>query len=284
MVEASYGSCTCGKVRRGVLDGLVLGLVDAESHALDAEEVAARPGLLQGVDPRIKLVALVALILGATATQSLLVLAMLFAGAVALAVASMVGIRRLSRQVWLGVLLFSGTIVVPAIVLVPGTPIAHVPVIGWAITLQGVRSAAFVIGRSETAATLALLLVLTTPWPHVLKALSSLGVPTAAVAILGMTYRYVFVLIQAATQMMEARRSRVMAPPDARERRRMLMTMIGMLLAKTLALGSEVHTAMIARGYRGEVRLLDDFRTRPADWLLLFGALAVPAVIMGLGT
>jgi cobalt/nickel transport system permease protein len=260
---------------------LVLGLIGAENHALEAEKTSALPGLLQGFDPRIKVVALLSLIIGAVSTQRLVVLAVMFALATGLAVLSHIRIIRLFRQVWLGVLLFSGVIVLPAIFIVPGEAIAHVPLVGWPITLQGLRSAAFVIGRAETAATLSLLLVLTTPWPHVLKALRSLGVPAAIVAILGMTYRYIFVLMQSALQMAEARQSRLMAPLDGRARRRLMMTMIGMLLSKTLVLGTEVHAAMIARGYRGEVRLLDDFRTRPSDWVFLLAALGVAAVIIG---
>jgi cobalt/nickel transport system permease protein len=37
---------------------------------------------------------------------------------------------------------------------------------------------------------------------------------------------------------------------------------------------------MIARGYRGEIRLLHEFRTKPTDWLFLAAALAVPALLL----
>jgi cobalt/nickel transport system permease protein len=282
MEDPAYGVCTCGvKKRRGLLETLVFGLFGAENHSLEAEKTSALPGLLQSVDPRIKVVALLALIIAAVSTQRLMILALLFALATGLGVASKIRIVRLFRQVWLGVLVFSGIIVLPAIFIVPGETIAHLPVLGWPITLQGLRSAAFVIGRAETAATLSLLIVLTTPWPHVLKALGSLGVPAAVVAVLGMTYRYIFVLTQSALQMAEARQSRLIAPLDGPARRRLLMTMIGTLLAKTLALGGEVHLAMIARGYRGEVRLIDDFRTRLPDWAFLAAALAIAAIIVG---
>lgn len=282
MEDPAYGVCACGgKKRRGLLESLVFGLIGAEHHSLEAEQTSALPGLLQGLDPRIKVVALLSLIIGAVSTQRLVVLAMMFALATGLAVMSQIRIIRLFRQVWLGVLLFSVAIVLPAIFIVPGEAVAHLPVVHWPITLQGVRSATFVIGRAETAATLSLLLVLTTPWPHVLKALSSLGVPAAVIAVLGMTYRYIFVLTQSALRMAEARQSRLMAPLDGRARRRLTMTMIGMLLSKTLVLGTEVHAAMIARGYRGKVRLLDDFRTKPADWVFLLAALGVSATIIG---
>ena len=150
----------------------------------------------------------------------------------------------------------------------------------WAVTLQGLRSAVFLVGRAETAATFTLLLILSTPWPHILKALRSLGVPVAAVAILGMTHRYIFVLLQSAIQMFEARRSRIVGPMSARERRRFIGAAAGGLLARSFQIASEVHLAMVSRGYRGEVRLLDDFRTRPLDWMVLLGGMAIPVLVL----
>ena len=260
---------------------LLRGLLDAMDHAIDAERLAARTGLLQSLDPRIKTLGLLSLVLTAVFVNSLVALAGLFVFATALALASRIRLRRLAGQVWIGVLLFTGVLAVPAIVLVPGDTVAVVPWLDWTITRQGLRGAAFLIGRAETAATFALLVILTTPWPHVLKALRCLGVPVVLVAILGMTHRYIFVLLETGIQLFEAKRSRVMGPLPGPERRRMAMSSIVVLLERSLALAAEVHLAMIARGYRGEVRLLDDFRTRAWDWIALVGLLTVAAVAIG---
>ena len=99
--------------------------------------------------------------------KSLAVLTGLFLVAVALALPSQVTLSRLARQIWLKVLAFTILIALPAIFLVPGTVVARLPVLLWPVTLQGVRSAIFLLGRAETAATFALLLILCTPWPHV---------------------------------------------------------------------------------------------------------------------
>lgn len=262
--------------------GLFHSLDEVERHALDAERTTERPGLLQDLDPRIKVIGLLALIIAATSTHSLLTLSALFVLAVLMALLSSVSPLRLARQVWLGVLLFTGAIAVPSLFLVPGETIARLPFLGWEISAQGVRSAAFLLGRAETSATFAALLVLTTPWPHVLKALSSLGVPDAIVAVLGMTYRYIFVLLRTAGEIMEARRSRIMSRMNRSARRHLLITTLGALLGKSLVLAQDIHTAMIARGYRGQVRLLHDFRTRGRDWLFLAATLLVPASIYGL--
>jgi cobalt/nickel transport system permease protein len=279
MSEQSFVACRHGP-RRGFVERLADDLMAAVGHALDAESVSARRGLLQGLDPRCKLVALLSLILCVVLAKSLTLLAALFVLAVMLGALSGITPARLARQVWLGVLLFTGAIAIPAIVIVPGTPVWQLPWLHWTVTLQGLRSAAFLVGRAETAATFALLLVLSTPWMHVLKAMRALGVPVVVVAILGMTHRYIFVFLQTALQMFEARRSRIVAPLAGAQRRRMVMAAVGVLLAKTFQLSADVHLAMVSRGYRGEVHLLDDFRARNRDRLALLFALALPAAIL----
>lgn len=264
----------------GFLETVALGLMAAMDHALDAEAMAARPGLLQALDPRAKLAGLLALIVATVLVSSLLGLAALFVLAVCIALGSRISVIRLSKQVWIGVLLFTGVIALPALVLVAGRPVLTLPGVGWTVTEPGLRSAAFLVGRAETAATFALLLVLSTPWPHVLKAMRALGMPVVVVAILGMTHRYIFVLLQAAIHMFEARRSRVVGPMNGRERRRLVGGTAGALLGRTFHLATEVHLAMVSRGYRGEVRLIDDFMTRARDWAALAAALAVPVLVL----
>ncbi|MFO1057646.1 MAG: cobalt ECF transporter T component CbiQ [Dongiaceae bacterium] len=268
----------------GFADTLLHGLLAALDHALESERTAAMPGLLQRLDPRVKLAGLLALILAVVSVRSLAVLAGLFLLATGLALASRISPALLARRLWLGVLLFTGLLALPAILLVPGEPVLHVPLLGWTATRQGLVSAGFLVGRAETAATLALLAILSTPWPHLLKALRGLGLPVVVVAILGMTHRYIFVLLSTAAQMFEARTSRLMGPLPGRERRRIAAGAAGTLLLLSLQLAGEVHLAMVARGYRGEIRLLDEFRTRPGDWVALVAFLAVAVLAVWLGS
>jgi energy-coupling factor transporter transmembrane protein EcfT len=57
----------------------------------------------------------------------------------------------------------------------------------------------------------------------------------------------------------------------------------GVLLSRTFQLSGDVYLAMQARGFRGEVHLLDDFAMKRLDWLALagFAALAAAAVWAG---
>ena len=269
-----------GRHGGSVLDRLADGMAHALAHALDADDFARRDGFLQRLDPRVKLGIFVGFIVTAVMVKSLAVLAGVFLVAVALALASGIALARLVRQVWIGVLAFTGLIALPAIFLVPGDVVFTLPFAGWPVTLQGVRSAAFLIGRSETTATYALLLILSTPWSHLLKAMRFYRLPVVLVAILGMTTRYIFVALHTASQMFEARRSRMVGRLSPRDRRRLATATAGALFGKALDMSSEVHLAMISRGYRGEPRLIDDFRFTALDWAAAGGFLVISSLAL----
>jgi energy-coupling factor transporter transmembrane protein EcfT len=100
------------------------------------------------------------------------------------------------------------------------------------------------------------------------------------VTILGMTFRYIFVILQTAWDMMESRRSRAVGKLEASERRRIAAASAGVLLSRSLQLSNEVHLAMQSRGFRGEVYVLDDFRARLSDWLWLFAFATTAAAVV----
>jgi cobalt ECF transporter T component CbiQ len=258
-------------------------LVNAMERALYAEELAKGNGLLQRLDPRIKVVGLPALVVASAMAHKLWVIGALFAIAVAVALMSRVSLGNLARRVWLAIFLFTGVIALPAPFIIPGREIWRLPGVGWPVTAQGLASACYLMARVETAATLSVLLILCTPWNHVLKALRVLRVPVVFVVILGMTYRYILLLLQSAHDMFESRRSRMVGRLEGAERRRVAASSAGVLMSKSLQLSGDVYSAMLSRGFRGEVFVLDDFRTSALDWLMLavFGVLAVGGFYFG---
>ena len=280
-------SCAClrgsGRKRAPFIERTVAGLLEVIEQSATADTLARADGLLQKLDPRVKILGTLLLIVAATASRFLWIVAAIFFIAVALAIFSKVPLRLLASRVWLGVLLFTGVIALPSVVLTPGKTAATLPLVHLAVTQQGLRSAAFLISRAETAATLALLLVLCTPWPHVLRALRVLRVPVVFVTILGMAHRYVFLLLRLAGDLLEARRARDIGPMNGAMRRRVATASAGVLLEKSLALSGDVFSAMQSRGFTGEVFLLDDFSLRAADWwaLAAFALIGGSALWMG---
>ncbi|MFY9728196.1 MAG: cobalt ECF transporter T component CbiQ [Bryobacteraceae bacterium] len=269
--------------RRGFLGRTIESLYQAMERALDAEHSAASGGLLQRLDARVKVSGLFALILAAALARRLWVIAAVFALAVLLAALSRISIRLLASRVWIPALVFTGAIAAPALFLTPGDALYRVPGLNWMVTAQGLTTADYLLLRVETAATLALLLVVTTPWMHVLKALRVFRVPVVLVAILGMTSRYILLLLETAHEMFQSRKSRSVGALHGAERRQMAVASAGVLLSRTFQLSGDVYLAMQARGFRGEIYLPDDFTLKRLDWLALagFAALAAAAVWAG---
>jgi cobalt/nickel transport system permease protein len=271
------------RTRSNFLEKAIDGLLSSMRDAFVAEELARSPGLLQSIDPRAKLLGLVALVLASVFIHRLTVLFALFAAGVLIAGLSRISPAFLLKRIWLPVLAFTGLVAAPALFTVPGEPIGHLPALRWAVSFSGLMSAVILVVRAETASTFSLLLVLCTPWNQLLRALRFCKVPVTAVVILQMTHRYVFLLVETAGQMLEARRARLVGYLGRGEQHHILAASAGVLLDKTLHLGRDVHSAMQARGYRGEVFLLDDPELCLRDRAFLAGFVSLAGLLCWLG-
>ena len=268
-------------MKAGFLESTTIGFARAFTHAMQAEETARRRGLMQLLDPRVRLIGVLALVIAVVVSRRIEVVAALFGLAIVLALSSRVSLFTLATRVWLVVFAFTGTIAIPALFTTPGRVVLAQG--NLAITEQGLRTAALLVLRVETAVTLTTLLILCTPWNHVLKALRALHLPKEAIAMLAMTYRYVFLLVDTAAQMFESRRSRTVGVLEGPEQRQMAARTAGVLLSKSVALSNDVYLSMQSRGFRGDVHLLSEFCMRMWDYLglLLFLSVAALAVWAG---
>ena len=259
------------------------GFTRALARALVSEELSARPGLLQSLDPRVRLLGIFLLVLAVVFSYRLAVIGLLFLFAVLLAIASHVSLTVLLKRVWLVVLGFTGLIAIPALFITPGALILSLPPLHLAISAQGLRSACVLILRVETAVTLTTVLVLCTPWSHILKSLRWLRLPAEVVTMVATTHRYVFLLIETANQMFESRKSRTVGAWTGAEKRQMTTRTAGVLLGKSIELSHEVYLAMLSRGFDGEVQVMTDFKMILWDYVALsfFMIAAGAAVWMG---
>jgi cobalt/nickel transport system permease protein len=268
-------------MKKSFIERTLNALLVASRYAANAEQLAIGRGALQTVDARVKVAGLFGLIVAVAASRRLEVIGGVFIIALTLAIASRIRIAKIAQWVWTPVLLFTGAIALPALFLVPGPPAFDF--VGLTISHSGLRSAAFLISRAETASTLSALLALTTPWPSVLKALRTFKCPVVLVAILGMTYRYIFVILKIAYDTFEARKSRTVGSLPPRESRRLATATAGVVMTRSIQLSHDVHLAMQSRGFRGEIHILRDFHASGIDWCWLSGFAALIAAGMWLG-
>jgi energy-coupling factor transporter transmembrane protein EcfT len=109
-----------------------------------------------------------------------------------------------------------------------------------------------------------------------------LHVPDVLILTLGMTYRYIHLLLHLANDMFLSRKSRILRRLAGTEERRLMAATSGILLGKSLQLSSEVYLAMESRGFRGYPHTIDRFQMRWFDWAAgLVAALVTLLAIVG---
>ena len=265
-----------------ILEHTLHGISETLERALFAEEISTRPGLFQALDPRVKIVSVLGLLLSVSLSRSLFVIVGIYLLTVIFGLASAIPAGFFIKRVWLALPFFTGMIILPALFITPGPALLQLP-LGLVITRTGVTTSLFLLLRVSTSVSLTLLLILTTPWNTVLSALTVLRVPDVFILILGMTYRYIYLLLHTANDMFLSRKSRVVGHLDGAEDRRMMAAISGTLLSKSLNLSSEVYLAMQSRGFRGTMVTLKPFKMQVHDWLWLtvFFVLASLAVFLG---
>lgn len=250
------------------------------SAAFFSEECAKKQGLLQGLDPRIKITCLTGFIISLTFIHSISLLITWHIFAIILAFCSRINLRFFLTRVWIFIPLFTAIIALPALfnIFVPGEPLFILkqfpePLsIGplqlpdqISITRQGTLSASLLILRVSTSISFIVLLMLTTKWFHLLKALSFFRIPTGFVLILTITYRYIHLLLKAMEEMHQVFLSRILKRPSWRSNLNFTVSGIYAILKRSLHTGENVFAAMRSKGFSGNIKQLESLRLSWSD-------------------
>jgi len=290
LLQGELALCPCGcigKRKKGsYLERTLNGGAGLLRQVMFSDDVASQRGLLQRLDPRVKFVAMIVLLVAAGLARNIPTLLAMYAFTLVLAATSALPIGFFVKRVWLFVPIFTGIVVLPATLSVVTN--GHVVLTLWhwhghaeGFTSQGLVSAALVISRVAVSISLVVLLTLTTPWARLLAALRSVGVPKIFILIIGMAYRYIFLLLNAVTDMYESRKSRTIgATTHDKSARAFLSASGGALFGKAHQLSEEVHQAMTARGYRGDAKTLHRFELTRLDVLAAVCCAVLAAAVL----
>ena len=268
--------------KHNVLEHVIRDISSALERSIFAEKISARPGLLQSLDARVKFVCTMALLIAVNLSHNLIVIAAVYLVVLALACSSRIPAVDFILRVWLFLPFFTGVLIIPALFLAPGPPLASLP-LGLVVTRTGMTTGLFLLLRVSTSVSLTLLLVLTTPWNTVLRALHIMRVPDVFILTLGMTYRYIYLLLRIANDMFLSRKSRVVGRLSGVEQRHIMASAGTTLLSRSLNMSSEVYLAMKSRGFHGHVVTLNLFKMHKREWIWggLLRSLRVAALILG---
>lgn len=246
------------------------------------EETARRPGLLQRIDPRARLLAVLLFLVSvsfARSIGSLLVHALLPVSAIFLA---RIRPREFLGAGFLFALLFSlfmaapavlnlfheGTVLYPLLRLEDGFslgPFRLPEVIG--ITREGLLTAATFLLRVLSSVSAVLCLTLSTRWVDLLRSLRFLRLPPLFLQVVGMTVRYTYALFRHSEETHLGRKSRTVVRSSLSARQAWVGSRLARSWERSLHLMEEIHAAMAARGFRGEARFPGGSWFGPAEWM-----------------
>lgn len=265
-------------VGRNHLDKTLREISSFFSRSLFREETARRNGLLQRVDPRARLAALLIYLASVSLAGS--IPALLFHAALpplALAL-SRIRPREFLGAGFLVALLFSalmaapstlnlfsgGTVVYP--LLATGGersigPYSVPEVVG--ITRQGLLTAATFLLRVLSSTAAVLWLTLSTRWIDLLRALRFLRLPPVFLQVTGMTVRYIHAFLRQSEEIHLGKKSRTICRARIAADQAWAGSRIARSWEKSLHLMEEVAAAMTARGFTGKAKF------PPSPW---FGA------------
>ncbi len=280
---------TASARRKSFVSKTLAGIFGFFEETVTSEGFAQRKGFLQSFDPRIKLISIIAIVVGLSMTADLRILAAAYVFTLIFAFASRIGVWYFIKRVWLFIPVFAGVIALPMIfnVFFPGDalvtlfslgPGAHIGPFSLpadvTITRQGITGAVIFTLRVAACVSAAVLLFLTTPRDALFKSLRSVGVPRVYVLTMDMCYRYIFLFMDLVKDFYTAKRSRSIRNMPLGEEQKWVGGRIAYTMIKSLDMGEKVHHAMVSRGFNGDVRIMHDFKVRARD----YAALAVSLV------
>ena len=265
----------------------LLEISSAIEQSVFQTDLASKKGMLQAMDPRAKVLSIIMLLLFSALSRDPLPLLAVYLLTVMLALSSRVPLMLFIKRVWIFVPFFTGLVALPSVFnfITPGESVftlatfAHPAALGpfvmpdtICITRQGLQGAGMLMLRVAVSVSLAVLLVLTTRWMDLLHALSVLKVPRTVILVLAMTYRYIHLFLRSLEGMLLARKSRQLSLSAGREERGWISSRLGVLAGKSYHLSTEVHLAMMSRGWTGPHRGLYRFRFTARDAVITAAA------------
>lgn len=301
-ISDSIAPCPCCKIggsKKAFFEKTILGITSFFKDGIFSEAYAKKDGLLQRIDPRVKIISMALILIAISFLRHLSLIVALYILVLMLVASSKIPLRFFLLRVWLFVPFFSGIIAIPALfnIFVPGEPLLTIMKFSgeWSlgplkipasisITKQGVLTVSLFIMRVATSVSFVVLLVLTTRWAHLLKALSVLRIPQMFTFTISMTYRYIHLLLKLIEDIHTAKKSRFIKKTSVSAAQRWVTSQMGVVLKRSLKMSEDVYSAMISRGVKNEVRVLDTFRIKKLDYLWTGFSLLLIFIIMGLNS
>jgi len=270
-----------GRARISFVEKGINHLVGVIKRGYIPSETLSKNGLFQKIDPRIKILFLIFFILIVSLKKDLLSELYVSIFVFILVLLSRLKVVTFYRRVLLFGFIFGFLIALPSafnfvtrgeVILRVATLsrsydfwIYHVPAtIG--ITKEGVLGVGMLTMRVINSLSVSFLVLYTTPFPQMVKALKILKVPDTFLIIISLCYKYIFIFAKTIEDMYLAKRAKILKGDDNRKAREWTVGRLALIFRKTQLRCEEVFRAMLGRGFSDSIKLYGFGKMRAMDW------------------
>ena len=262
-------------------------------HAHFLDPYQPRASLVHTLDPRVKFILTVAFIFTSALTplDAWPVFILLFSILLVVEILSDLGVVYVLKRSLLALPFVLAAL--PLIFTVEGTPLLSFALGPWVLTISaaGVERLLGVGLKSWLSLQAAILMSSTMPFPDLLLAMRSVKVPRLLVAIVGLMWRYLFVLADEGLRLIRARAARsgqsdqsgLKSGGSILWRAHVTGGMAGNLFLRGFERSDRIYMAMLSRGYDGEVRAMPLPPVGLAGWLTLSAGLVILGLLLIIG-
>lgn len=176
-------------------------------------------------------------------------------------------------------------VIIPFVLLIgifnlfkPGETVTSFYIWHWqiSVTYEGLLVFWNVFIKASLSILSLILLSSTTNFTRLLKGLEQLRMPDVIVMTLSFMYRYIFVIVDEAMRMRQARESRNFGGNWIWQIKT-IGNMVGTLFLRSYERGERVYEAMVSRGYEGRIRMIGSLSYSQRD--AYFGSIALLLLI-----
>lgn len=261
-------------------------------HFLDPYRHSHSP--IHQLDGRVKFVLAVAFILTCSLTPiaAWAVYILLFALILSVEILSTLGVGYVLKRASLALPFVLAAL--PVIFTTDGAALFTLPLGNWTLTASatGLEHFISIALKSWLSVQAAIVLAAATPFPELLQAMRSVKIPRLLVAMFGLTWRYLFVLVDEALRLIRARAARSGVSASNQKvkegggiiwRAHVSGGMAGNLFLRGFERSDRIYTAMLSRGYDGEVRLMPTHALNNGNKFILMTGIALLGTLLLFG-
>lgn len=285
-----------GRRVKPFVDRAIQGLARLVRSTYVQWDLCSRRGLLQALDPRVKLLFLVACVVLVSLKKEPSAQGLLAALLLLLALLSRVSLPALYGRVLALGLVFGLLVSLPSAlsIFTPGevvVPILAPPQDGrilWfsargeiGLTREGLLGVATLTSRVVNSLSVTFLVLYTTSFTEIVRGLKLFRVPDAMVMVILLTYKHLFVLVRLVEEMHLARKARLAGEDSRSDISRWAAGRMSMLFLRTQMRCEDINKGMLARGFSGSIEVSGLRRLSSRD-LLAGAVLGLAAVFLWL--